>query len=103
MRICILGASGFLGEALIERMYGDEITVVARDEGKLIALREKYPNIKVIIGDISNKWVVEEAMAGQEAVFHLAAQKHVGLSEEFAYQTVQSNVIGNNEPTGRIP
>lgn len=94
MKIVIFGASGFLGEALIERMYGDELTVVARDEGKLIALKEKYPNIRIIIGDISNKWVVEEAMAGQEVVFHLAAQKHVGLSEEFTYQTVQSNVIG---------
>lgn len=94
MKILITGASGFLGEALIERMYEDELTVLARDEGKLIALKEKYPNIKVIIGDIADKWVVEEAMAGQEAVFHLAAQKHVGLAEEYAYQTVQSNVIG---------
>jgi len=94
MKILVLGASGFLGEALMERIQGDEITVVARDEGKLIALKEKYPDIRIIIGDIADKWVVKEAMAGQEVVFHMAAQKHVGLSEEYAYQTVQSNVIG---------
>lgn len=93
-RILITGATGFLGEAIIKRIYGEDITVLARDEGKLISLKERYPKIKVIIGDISDKWVVSDAMKDIDVVLHMAAQKHVGLSEEFAYQTVQSNVIG---------
>lgn len=93
-RICITGATGFLGEAIIERLRGEELVAVARDEGKLIALKEKYPNIKIIVGDIADKWVAKEALMGVDVLLHMAAQKHVGVSEEFAYQTIQSNVIG---------
>lgn len=96
MKVLITGISGFLGEALCKKLLslGHEVVGVARDEGKLIALREQYPQIRIIIGDIANKWVVKDAMRGIEGVYHLAAQKHVGLSEEFAHQTVTSNVIG---------
>lgn len=93
--ILITGANGFLGEALVDRLRGEDIRAVARDEGKLIALKEKYPHIEILTGDISDKWVVKEAMAGIDSVFHLAAQKHVGLSEQYTYQTVMSNVIGS--------
>lgn len=96
MKCLVLGGAGFLGEALVVRLLekNNEVVVVGRDEGKLIALREKHPQIKIIIGDIANKWVIKDAMAGVEGVFHLAAQKHVGLSEEFAHQTITSNVVG---------
>lgn len=94
IRICVTGATGFLGEAIIERLRGEDLVAVARDEGKLITLKEKYPNIKIIVGDISDKWVAKEALKDVDVLLHMAAQKHVGLSEEYAYQTVQSNVIG---------
>lgn len=96
MKVLITGISGFLGEALCKKLLslGHDVVGVARDEGKLIALREQYPQIRIIIGDIANKWVVKDAMRGIEGVYHLAAQKHVGLSEEFAHQTVTSNVLG---------
>ena len=96
MKYLITGAVGFLGEALLERLVEqNEIVAVGRDEGKLIALREKHPNVRIVIGDIANKWVIKEAMKGVDGVFHLAAQKHVGLSEEFTHQTITSNVIGS--------
>ncbi len=96
MKILVSGASGFLGEALCKRLLEDGHNVVgfSRDEGKLIALRDKYPKLKIHIGDIANKWAVKEALKGVEGIYHLAAQKHVGLSEEFVYQTISSNVLG---------
>lgn len=96
MKYLITGATGCLGEALVTRLIGEhEIVAVCRDEGKLIALRERYPKLKIIIGDVANKWVIKEAMQGVDGVFHLAAQKHVGLSEEFVHQTITSNVTGS--------
>ena len=96
MRILCTGGTGFLGQALCKRLLErrHEIVVIARDEGDLIAFKSKFPRVKIIIGDIINKWVIQEAMVGVEGVFHMAAQKHVGLSEEFVYQTVNSNVLG---------
>lgn len=94
MRYLVTGITGFLGEALCERLKKNEIVGVARDEGKLVALKEKYPQLKVVIGDISDRWVVKEAMVGVDGVFHLAAQKHVGFSEEHVFQTIKSNVSG---------
>lgn len=94
--ILITGITGCLGEALCERLLneGEEIIGLARDEGKLISLKDKFPQIKIIIGDIANKWVVKEAMKGVDGVFHLAAQKHVGLSEKFVIETINSNILG---------
>lgn len=92
----ITGITGFLGEALCKRLIekGESVVGVARDEGKLIALKEKYPTIKIVIGDIADKLVVREALEGVDGVFHLAAQKHVGLSEQYVHQTILSNVVG---------
>ncbi len=97
MKILVTGASGFLGEALICRLLqkDNDIVALSRDEGKLIALKEKYPSIKIVIGDVSEKSVIKEAMQDIEGVFHLAAQKHVGLSEEYVSQTIASNVLGS--------
>lgn len=95
-KVLITGITGFLGQALCERLIqeGAVVTGIARDEGKLIEFKEKFPNVKFIIGDVSNKWVTKQAMADKDFCLHLAAQKHVGLSEEFAHQTITSNVVG---------
>lgn len=89
----ITGGTGYLGHELIARLEGD-ITVVARNEGKLIELKEKFPHIKIITGDISDQYIADMAVKGQDGVFHLAAFKHIGLAEEQSRQCVLSNVIG---------
>jgi UDP-N-acetylglucosamine 4,6-dehydratase/UDP-glucose 4-epimerase len=96
MKYLILGGSGFLGTLLVERLYkGNELTVVARNEGKLIALKEKFPTIDIIPGDISDSWTVASAFLSKpDGVFLLSAFKHVGMAEKEAMQCVKSNVIG---------
>ena len=56
-KVLITGGSGFLGEKLIEELIKQNynIRVVARNEGKLILLKNKYPDIEIIPGDISEK------------------------------------------------
>jgi len=94
----ITGGSGFLGAALIRRLWDDgcrKLRVVARNEGQLVKLKEKYPEIEIITGDISDPFTCEKACHGVDAVFHLAAFKHVGLAEENVRTCIDSNLIGS--------
>lgn len=93
--ILISGGSGYLGEALIKRLYPSPIRVVSRNEGKLIELKEKFPDIEIITGDIADEWTVKKAMQGIDEVYHLAAYKHVGLAEKDSMQCINSNIIGS--------
>ena len=45
--IAVTGATGYLAEKLIERLItqGHTIHAIARNEGKLIALREKFKSV----------------------------------------------------------
>lgn len=93
----ITGAAGFLGNELIarlEKMGIKKIKTISRNEGKLVALKEKFPFIEIIPGDISDPYCAEKVVGGVDAIFHLAAFKHVGLAEENVRECVQGNVIG---------
>ena len=92
--ILITGGTGFLGKNLIKRLGNNHIRVLARNEGNLISLKEQYPNIEIITGDISNKFICKKAIDGIDEIYHLSAFKHVGLAEEQSYQCIQSNIIG---------
>lgn len=99
-KIVVFGGSGFLGQALIERLEvplrGSEhkIVVVARNEGALVALKEKFPEIEIIVGDIVDPWVVKKAMKGVAFVYLLSALKHVGVAEKEVKACINTNVIG---------
>lgn len=93
--ILITGATGFLGKELINRLYGSApIRVVSRNEGKLIELKQKYPNIEIVTGCISDRFIARLACEGVDEIYHLAAFKHVGLAESQPYQCTLSNTIG---------
>lgn len=93
--ILITGGSGFLGEALISRLYPEPIRVVSRNEGKLVELKEKFPEIEILTGNIADDWVAKKAMNGARAVYHLAAYKHVALAEENILECINSNIVGS--------
>ena len=93
----VTGGSGFLGFPLVDKIIseGAKVRVIARDEGKLISLKEKYPDIEIYPGDIADKFEVKQAMKGVNGVFHLAASKHVGLAETFVRENIKSNTLGS--------
>jgi len=98
MKYVVTGGSGFLGKELIKHIIenGGIVRTVARNEGKLIELKQLYGNqIEIFTGDIANKFTVEQVMNDEiEGVFHLAAYKHVGMAEMFSWECIGSNVIG---------
>lgn len=96
-KIVVFGGSGFLGTALIERLFAvgnTNIVAVARNEGALVTLKEKFPTLQIIVGDISDRWVVKKAMKDATAVFLLAAMKHVGLADIEVKSCINTNVVG---------
>jgi UDP-N-acetylglucosamine 4,6-dehydratase len=95
--VLVTGGSGFLGEPLIQRLLdrGALIRTMSRDEGKLIALKQKFPSIEIFTGDVSDPFEVRQAMQGVIGVFHLAASKHVGLAEKHVRECIKSNTIGS--------
>jgi nucleoside-diphosphate-sugar epimerase len=85
MRVLVTGASGMLGRAtataLAER--GDEVTVLQRRPAGL-PCRE-------VLGDVADPGIVAAAVAGQDAVLHLAAKVDVtGRWPEYE----RANVVG---------
>jgi UDP-N-acetylglucosamine 4,6-dehydratase len=93
----VTGGSGFLGSRLIERVLnsGGKVVTIARNEGQLIELKQKYPEIDILPGDISDKCNVQQAMKDVSGVFHLAAFKHVDIAEYRSRECLKSNVIGS--------
>lgn len=93
----VSGGSGFLGHKVIERILeqGGSVATLARNEGKLIELKQKFPSIEIYTGDICDPFDVHQAMRDVSGVFHLAAFKHVGLAETFVRECTRSNVVGS--------
>lgn len=97
-KVLIFGGSGFLGTELLDRlfsMYFENITIFGRDEGKLIDLRQQYPTLEIVTGDIADKFEVYQAMKGKDYIFHLAAFKHVGLAEKYSRECIKTNLVGS--------
>ena len=96
-KVVVFGGSGYLGNSLISRLISmgkTNIVAVARNESNLVALKERYPQIEILVGDIANEWVVKKAMQDAEEVYLLSAMKHVGLAEKEVNSCIQTNVVG---------
>lgn len=93
----VTGATGFLGRALIKRLVSQgftRISAMSRNEGELMKLKQQYPEIEIIPGDVSNAAACEKATADVSGIFHLAAFKHVGLAEKHVSRCILSNIGG---------
>jgi UDP-N-acetylglucosamine 4,6-dehydratase len=97
-KILVTGGSGFLGSHLVNRLNElgyNNVAILARNEGNLIALKEKFPWIDVHPGDVADQYNVLRAAEDAAAIFHLAAFKHVGLAELHAMQCLSGNLLGS--------
>jgi UDP-N-acetylglucosamine 4,6-dehydratase/UDP-glucose 4-epimerase len=74
---------------------GAKVRVLSRDEGKLIDLKQSFPSIEILTGDISDPFEVRQAMKGVNGVFHLAASKHIGIAEKQVRECIKSNTLGS--------
>lgn len=83
-RVLVTGASGMLGRAVADALAarGDEVTVLQR--------RPSGGRHREVLGDIADPAVVAAAVAGQDAVIHLAAKVNVvGPWEEYRRTNIE--------------
>lgn len=95
----VTGGSGFLGLELIKRLTDmgcKKIVSVSRNEGKSVQLKELFPHVEIILGDIKDPYICQKVCEGVSGIFHAAAFKHVGLAEkENVRECVQGNIMGS--------
>lgn len=80
MRLFITGGTGYLGKHLIQHFYDKaDITIFSRDEAKQFFIKQKYPNINCILGDIRNYDGLLRAMkrTWPEYAIFAASMKHI--------------------------
>lgn len=100
-KVVIFGGSGFLAERLLSVLPSKhffelehKVLIVGRNEGNLVATKEKFPKVEIMVGDIADKCIVKKAMQFGEEIYVLAAMKHVGLAEQNIHSCITTNVIG---------
>lgn len=89
MKVLVTGASGMLGGGVARALAarGDDVTVLQRRPSGLA----ETVGVREVLGDVVDPEAVSRAMAGQDAVLHLAAKVNVmGRWEDY----VRVNVVG---------
>jgi UDP-N-acetylglucosamine 4,6-dehydratase len=88
-----------LGRAIIRRATREKwdarFTVYSRDEEKQFKLRQRYPDVRCVLGDVLNLDRLMLAMQGFDTVIHASAVKFVPEAEFNVFETVDVNVRGS--------
>ena len=96
-RILVTGGAGFIGSHLVEALLAKGYKVRVLDNlstGKVGNLPVGNGHLNLIVGDVADSAVVEEAMRDCSAVVHLAAVASVQASVDDPVATHQSNFVG---------
>ena len=101
-RALVTGAAGFIGSHVVERLVADGVQVRAfvhyNSANHWYQLEQLEPairdQIEVVAGDIVDPFVVDQAVAGCEVVFHLASLIAIPYSYLAPAAYVATNVTG---------
>lgn len=97
MNYLIIGGTGTLGTELVRQLSDDrtaKITIYSRGELKQQQLKRDFPHVRCVIGDVRDREALKQAIQGQEAVFHMAAIKHIDVAEQNPLEAVKTNFLG---------
>lgn len=97
MRILVTGGAGFIGSHSVERLLADGHSVHVLDNlasGHASNLPAGHARLTLQIGDVRDAPAVTAAMAGVDAVLHLAAQVFVPRSIAEPVESAAVNIHG---------
>lgn len=98
--ILITGAAGTVGKEIVRQILGmepREVRLLDNNESELFYLGNKYQHtarMTLFLGDVRDETKLINVTQGVDLIFHLAALKHVGLSEYNPFEAVQTNING---------
>lgn len=97
--VLVTGGTGSLGQALIGRAGAEgwdaAFVVYSRDEVKQATMRERFPQVRYLLGDVQDPGALGRAMRGADVVIHAAAYKRVPEAERETMACVGANVVGS--------
>lgn len=97
MKVLVTGGAGFIGSHLVELLsrQGDEVRVLDDLSTGSSASIVRESGAELVVGDVADPAAVSVAVAGCDAVCHLAAVASVAASIERPLETLRTNVTGS--------
>jgi UDP-glucose 4-epimerase len=92
MKTCVIGGAGFLGSHVADALSDAGYSVRILDR---VASPWKRENQDMIVGDMLDPAVLDQAIAGCHAVFNFAAIADLNEALNKPVETVRVNVLGN--------
>lgn len=94
-RIIITGGAGFLGKAIISRLYdNNEICIYSRDEAKHYFLKKEYPKIRSIIGSVCDQDRLIRSCKGYDTGIFAASLKQISACDENPIEGIKTICLG---------
>jgi dTDP-L-rhamnose 4-epimerase len=74
MRVLLTGGAGFIGRHVLAEL------VAGGHEVRVLDVRAECPGAELVVGDVRDGSAVDAALAGADAVCHLAAKVGLGVT-----------------------
>ncbi|MFZ6003779.1 MAG: polysaccharide biosynthesis protein [Actinomycetota bacterium] len=97
--VLVTGAGGSIGSEVVRQVAGygpGRLVVLDREETLLHEITVEVPNAEPVLADITDEDRLARVFAEfrPDVVFHIAAQKHVPMLEQFPLEAIRTNVLG---------
>jgi UDP-glucose 4-epimerase len=101
MQVFVTGAAGFIASNLVDRLLEDGHAVIGYDnfstgQEQFLNGAMRSPRFRLVRGDLLDTRTLGEAMAGAEAVYHLAANADVRFGTEHPRKDLEQNTIATH-------
>jgi UDP-glucose 4-epimerase len=96
MKILVTGGTGSFGQAMTSKLIDKhEVVILSRNEKLQVEMKNKFPTVKYVIGDIRDYNSMNEVVRGMDIVIHAGALKHIDKCELQPLEAIKTNVIGS--------